>query len=198
MSKPLSRGFTLLEMLLSIVIFTLLSLTIYQAIIVVSKGSDIVKQRVKQTNKIQIAINILEDSISHAIIPSYSLEGGRLESDFQMGSMLLGSDDFGIYFRCSIYTGHLYLVQSEKVGFRLRDNFLEKLTYNFDENISRVSKILGGVTAFRLRAYHKSHWLAEWDSHSSIPQAIEVTIELEERGMIKRIIPLLNSDNYHG
>ena len=68
MSKNLSHGFTLLEILLAVTIFTMMSLTIYHAAIVVAKGSATVTNRVKKTNEIQQVINMLEFDISHATI----------------------------------------------------------------------------------------------------------------------------------
>lgn len=45
MNKRPAQGFTLLETLLAIIIFTLISLTVYQAMTVVSQGSSAVNKK---------------------------------------------------------------------------------------------------------------------------------------------------------
>lgn len=193
MSKCSHSGFTLLETLLAMTIFTLISLTIYQSLNIVAKGSDAVNNKAKKTHKLQRAINMLENNISHAIKSSQLIDEKPSEHIFRVAKLLLGSDDFGVYLLLNENTDSLYYTKSEKIGFRLKNRHLEKLIYDSNENNPRVSKILEGVTGFSIRIYHETEWLNEWSGKDSLPKAVEVIIELGSQGTIRRVITLLNS-----
>ncbi|WP_050113974.1 type II secretion system minor pseudopilin GspJ [Yersinia thracica] len=196
MNKRTSQGFTLLETLLAIIIFTLISLTVYQAMTVVSKGSSAVNKKSKQVNKLQRVINTLEHQLSHTMIYSYSQNNKTINNGISIGKFLLGSDDFGVYFSCDIgvNTDFTYHIESQLLGYRLRNNILEKLSYHLNEDQPTVSKILDGVTEFRIRVYHKNEWLNEWREMAILPEGIELIIELENIGTIRKIIILLNNN----
>lgn len=193
MSKCSYSGFTLLETLLAMTIFTLVSLAIYQSLIIVAKGSEVVNNKAKQIHKLQIAINMLENNISHATKVSQPIDKKSSEHSFRVAKLLLGSDDFGIYLSLNTNTDSLYYIKSEKIGFRLKNRCLEKLIYDSNENNPRVSKILEGVTGFSMRIYHETAWLNEWSEKDSLPKAVEIIIELGNQGTVRRVITLLNS-----
>ncbi|CNH27239.1 type II secretion system minor pseudopilin GspJ [Yersinia kristensenii] len=194
MNKRPAQGFTLLETLLAIIIFTLISLTVYQAMTVVSQGSSAVNKKSKQVNKLQHVINILDHQLSHAMIYVYSRQNQTFDNSIRIGEFLLDSDDFGVYFSydISINTDFPYHMESQVLGYRLRNNILEKLSYHLDKNQPTVSKVLDGVTAFRIRVYHKNKWLNEWDEMTHLPEGIELTLEIENIGTIRKVILLLN------
>ncbi len=200
MSKNLSHGFTLLEILLAVTIFTMMSLTIYHAAIVVVKGSATVTTRVKKINEIQQVIKMLEFDISHATIyPRVFLNNNNKSIFFQVGSGVLESDDFGIYFLLSnipkLNNGFDY--HSASIGYRLKNKILEKLSYTklgcIADQEYQVLHVIDGVIAFRIRLYHEKKWLTEWQHNLALPHAVEVTIELEDIGIVRRTIILLNS-----
>lgn len=193
MSKCSYSGFTLLETLLAITIFTLMSLAIYQSLIIVAKGSEAVNNKAKQTHKLQRAINMLENNISHATKTSQPIDKKSSEHSFRVAKSLLESDDFGVYLLLNENTDSLYYTKSEKIGFRLKNRCLEKLIYDSNENSPRISKILEGVTAFSMRIYHETVWLNEWSEKDSLPKAVEIIIELGNQGTVRRVITLLNS-----
>lgn len=196
MNKRSTQGFTLLEVLLAVIIFTLVSLTVYQAMTVVSKGSSAVNKKSKQVNKLQRVINTLDHQLSHTMIYTYSHHNKKFNNGIRMGKFLLGSDDFGVYFSCDIgvNTDFIYHMESQMLGYRLRNNVLEKLSYHLNEDQPTVSKILDGVTEFRIRVFHKNKWINKWDEIAILPEGIELIIELENIGTIRKVIILLNNN----
>ncbi|HDL8250327.1 TPA: prepilin-type N-terminal cleavage/methylation domain-containing protein, partial [Yersinia enterocolitica] len=60
MNKKNIQGLTLLEILLATIIFTLISLTVYQAITVTSIGSRAINIKAMQVNRLQRIFNMLE------------------------------------------------------------------------------------------------------------------------------------------
>lgn len=174
-------------------IFTLVSLAIYQSLIIVAKGSEAVNHKAKQTHKLQRAINMLENNISHATKVSQPIDKKSSEHSFRVAKSLLESDDFGVYLLLNENIDSIYYTKSEKIGFRLKNRCLEKLIYDSNENSHRISKILEGVTAFSIRIYHETSWLIEWSEKDSLPKAVEIIIELGNQGTVRRVITLLNS-----
>ena len=85
-----------------------------------------------------------------------------------MGSGVLESDDFGIYFLLSnipnLNNGFDY--HSASIGYRLKNKRLEKLSYTKLGCIAdleyQVLHVIEGVIAFRIRLYHEKKWLTEW------------------------------------
>ena len=50
-----------------------------------------------------------------------------------------------------------------------------------------VTPLLDKVKGFSLRFYSGSVWLNEWSNSQKLPKAIEVTVELEDFGAIRRL-----------
>ncbi|CNH30876.1 type II secretion system minor pseudopilin GspJ [Yersinia enterocolitica] len=194
MNKKNIQGLTLLEILLAIIIFTLISLTVYQAITVTSIGSRAINIKAMQVSRLQRIVNMLEQDISHAVIYSQFNEKEIIHNGIRSGALFLDSDDFGIMFLCDIgiNTDLAYYSQSQIFGYRLRNGHLEKLTYSFNIKQPKVLKILDGVTAFRIHIYHKNRWLNEWTDTNFLPEAVELIIEMENIGIIRKKIILLN------
>lgn len=195
MNRKNIQGLTLIEILLAIIIFTLVSLTVYQAITITSKGSRAISIKVKQVNRLQRVINMLEQEVSHAIIYSHFNEDEMIRNGVIIRQLFLDSDDFGVLFLYDIggETELKYYAQSQMLGYRLRNGYLEKLIYNLNTKHPKVLKVLDGVTAFRIRIYHKNRWLNKWEDTNVLPAGIEVIIEMENIGTIRKIIPLLNN-----
>ncbi|HGF8956341.1 TPA: type II secretion system minor pseudopilin GspJ [Yersinia enterocolitica] len=194
MNKKNIQGLTLLEILLAIIIFTLISLTVYQAITVTSIGSRAINIKAMQVSRLQRIVNMLEQDISHAVIYSQFNEKEIIHNGIRSGALFLDSDDFGIMFLCDIgiNTDLAYYSQSQIFGYRLRNGHLEKLTYSLNIKQLKELKILDGVTAFRIHIYHKNRWLNEWSDTNFLPEAVELIIEMENIGIIRKKIILLN------
>ncbi|HHA0034106.1 TPA: type II secretion system minor pseudopilin GspJ [Yersinia enterocolitica] len=194
MNKKNTQGVTLLEILLATIIFTLISFTVYQAITVTSNGSRAVNIKAIKFNRLQRVVNMLEQDISHAVIYTQFNDEKITNNGIRSGPLFLDSDDFGILFLCDIgvNTDLEYYSQSQVFGYRLLNGHLEKLTYSLNIKQPKVLKILDGVTAFRIHIYHKNKWLNEWNDTSFLPEAVEIIIEMENIGTIRKKIILLN------
>ncbi|HFR4114444.1 TPA: type II secretion system minor pseudopilin GspJ [Yersinia enterocolitica] len=194
MNKKNTQGVTLLEILLATIIFTLISFTVYQAITVTSNGSRAVNIKAIKFNRLQRVVNMLEQDISHAVIYTQLNDEKITNNGIRSGPLFLDSDDFGILFLCDIgvNTDLEYYSQSQVFGYRLLNGHLEKLTYSLNIKQPKVLKILDGVTAFRIHIYHKNKWLNEWNDTSFLPEAVEIIIEMENIGTIRKKIILLN------
>ena len=194
MNKKNIQGLTLLEILLATIIFTLISLTVYRGITVTSNGSRAVNIKAMQVNRLQRVVNMLEQEISHTVIYSQLNDKEIINNGIRSGPLFLDSDDFGIIFLCDIgiNTDLKYYSQSQMFGYRLRNGHLEKLIYSLNVKQSKVLKILDSVTAFRIHIYHKNRWLNKWNDTNYLPEAVELIIEMENIGTIRKKVILLN------
>ncbi|MCB5303000.1 type II secretion system minor pseudopilin GspJ [Yersinia bercovieri] len=196
-SKTTHCGFTLLEMLLSVAIFTMMSLMAYQVLMIVTKSSVAINKKYKQISELESVINKLDHDISHITIHQSSSSNHNDYLDIR--NKLLESDEFGLYLLCEDNNSEeiLFHYQSNTLGYRLKNKKLERISAsNSDDlNISdpEVFTMVNSIVGFRMRIYHKGKWVNEWNSGSILPRAVEVTIEFEGIGTIRRVIILLNS-----
>lgn len=104
----------------------------------------------------------------------------------------------------------LLLPRSEvlRVGYRLEDDILWRDSwidpYNPVEETARPQQLLDGVESFEVlalprapagRSVTEGPWLEEWpsgigSSAASLPLALEITLEIKDRGELKRLITL--------
>ncbi|CNL08136.1 type II secretion system minor pseudopilin GspJ [Yersinia aleksiciae] len=202
MSKISCGGFTLLEILISTIIFTMMSLTVYQALMIVTKSSLSINKKTKQISELENLIDRLDQDISHITIHR-ELSDNKHKDYLDIRDKLLESDGFGLYLFCAtnISDEILFHYQSKTLGYRLKDKKLERISKYISEDMSisnqEVATMISGVVGFHLRIYHEGKWLSEWNSQLFLPRAVEITLEFEGAGTIRRVIILLNSPNIY-
>ena len=162
-------GFTLLEVLLALVVFAGLSMTAYQVLQGVLKNDEITRSKVERLADVQRAVSTLERDFTQ-IIPRATRTDGETSSKvvFQSVRYQMESDDWSLLF---VRTGWLnpggMLVRSQlqKVGYRLRDNKLERLSFHYLDPVIGtepiVTTVLGRVDGFKLRFFNGTAWLDE-------------------------------------
>ena len=202
MKNSYNYGFTLLEMVLAIAIFSIMSLTVYQILQSTFQSADIFKRKSKRLVNIQRAIGFLERDISHAIIRQSSLSDSPSNTDFFAGVGTLFSSDYGIELVRNNWLnpgGILSRSNLERVGYRIQNNKLERLSYRYPDNIPdiypSITPILDQVIGFRFKFHHNGQWINQWNYLDILPKGIEVSLELEDIGVVKKIV-LLTTKGY--
>ncbi|CNI12264.1 general secretion pathway protein J [Yersinia aldovae] len=185
MVSRFSYGFTLLETLLAIIIFTLMSLTVYQSLQIVMKSSATIKNKTHEKRKILEVIDAIEQDITHVTEYCQKTESQNKESH---PIYLLNRKKNIIDF--------ISLSQTETVSYRFKNKTLERVVYVKPERLKpdkeNVSMLLDGVTDFNMRVYYNGKWLNEWCGGNVIPQAVEVIIKFKNYGLLRRVIIPLN------
>ncbi|MBS0056385.1 type II secretion system minor pseudopilin GspJ [Yersinia sp. Marseille-Q3913] len=196
-SKTTHCGFTLLEMLLSAAIFTMMSLMMYQVLMIVTKSSIAINKKYKQISEMESLINKLDRDMSHITIHQKSSSN---HNDYlNIRNNLLERDEFGVYLLCEENDSEKILLhyQPNTLAYSLKNKKSEKISANNSEDLSisgrEVSTIFNSIVGFRIRIYHEDKWVSEWNNRSILPWAVEVTMEFEGIGTIRRVIILLNS-----
>jgi general secretion pathway protein J len=85
----------------------------------------------------------------------------------------------------------------ERVTYRLHDGQLQRLSYptpDAPESQARVITLIPGVESFHLRHRLAGRWQDGGVAGSGLPQAIEVTVTLSDRGTLQRIFLLTGGE----
>lgn len=187
-------GFTLLEVLLALVVFASLSLTAYQVLQGVLKSDEKSRIKVDRLANVQRALGVLERDFSELIKRRSRIQGETSNVVFQAGRYQMESDDWAVSFVRGGWLNPgavLPRSQLQKVGYRLREGKLERLSFLYvDPAIGtepNVTPVLAQVKNFGLRFWNGSEWVEEWSNSALLPTAVEVTLVLEDYGKIRRL-----------
>ncbi|WP_448250133.1 type II secretion system minor pseudopilin GspJ [Thalassotalea agariperforans] len=188
-----NRGFTLLELLLAMAIFAVISLagfTIFNTVFESEKGS---RAKIAKLNKLQTAFILLERDITQIARRHVRMAGDENSNNFihsQNGGFSSNAD--GIAFIRSGWTNPgLILPRSDlqAVAYRLNDKILERVYYNFVDPVQgeepKVRPLLAGVTDLVFEFFYENKWQQELIS-GKMPLGLAVEITTEDFGKIRR------------
>ncbi len=211
-SNKNTSGFTLLELLLAVFIFALISTGAYQVFNVAQRNASLISDKQKRIRDISLSLEIIEkdftqltprfwrDPFSDAITPS-------LQTDYS-GNYLVRLVRAG--WRNPLGTNRS---EQQAVAYRLVDDKLQREYTQHLDNISSTESVktilLDKVNSISIRYLDRSNgeWNENWPPSSSenrvqstsnqeeqilinLPIAVELTIDLENVGELISIIPL--------
>jgi len=200
MQKRQSQGFTLLELLVAISIFSVLGLGSYQLLQTVSASHDKVRSHVETYSRLNMAIQVIQRDFSQFVPRAVRDEYGEA-----LPALQFDDEDYVIELSRSGWTNPAGRPRSEiqRVAYSL-DYDTEELTRHFwlvldraedSEPVSQV--LLTGVADFRVMGFvdeeDDDFALDEDDVGSAWPLAVEVTIATEEIGEVTRIFQLIDT-----
>lgn len=198
MKRALQRGFTLVEMLLAIALFAMLSLTALTVFRGVLKNDEITQRKSTQLTQLQRALAIVERDLTQAqaraptgdkrwpAAPEFAVlqTGGEESGDFQLLLIRNGWPN---------PQARLPRATQERVAYRYRQGRLERLSYpnlSSPQAAARSVLLLSEVTRFQLRFYRQGEWLTAWRAGGLLPQAVEIAIDTPALGEVRRIVTL--------
>jgi general secretion pathway protein J len=201
----ISRGFTLIEMLLAVIIFAFVGVASVAMLDTVAKSDEASRQSIERMEKLQRALMLLERDIWQ-ITPRQVRINGEAPGKVTLAGAanFIESDDDGISFSHAGWTNPgMVLPRSEVqlVGYRLKEQKLERLFYLYPDAVTgtepTVQTLLDGVDELKFRfmaepseeQQSELQWLESWD-RAKWPRAVKVTITSPELGNIERIFML--------
>ncbi|WP_145520413.1 type II secretion system minor pseudopilin GspJ [Yersinia mollaretii] len=200
MNQAKQQGFTLLEMMLAIALFSLLSMAGYQLLQAVLRNSELTQQHATRLAEIQRAFSLMESDLSQArirpVTPLPSSSGAQPSGsppaggDFQ--SSRVGKNDNLTLVHDHWRNPAAYLPRSnlERVSWHFQQGELVRLSHHQPDSQPtqpKVSLTLDNIDAFRLRFWSQGHWQARWNDNRTLPEGIEVTLETGDFGQLQRV-----------
>ncbi|PKH85713.1 type II secretion system minor pseudopilin GspJ [Colwellia sp. Bg11-28] len=191
--KPAQQGFTLLEVLIAIAIFSVVSLASFTIFDTVLRGDENSKARSERQNELQRAFLLMERDFTQIAKRTIRINGEAPNSAFlQTSDDSFLADEQAIAFVRNGWTNPgLLLPRSDmqSVAYRLVDETLERLHYNFVDAVvgqePRIRPLITQVTSLSFEFYDGSKWQKQW-SGKKLPQAIAIEIETRDYGLIRR------------
>ncbi|WP_158972734.1 type II secretion system minor pseudopilin GspJ [Paraglaciecola sp. L3A3] len=194
-----SRGFTLLEILVAMSIFTLIGLASAGVITSVIESDKLSSQRFEQLEILQRSMLTIERDIMQAMPRSTRIDGELAKTVLIGGEGVFDSDADGIGFvRGGWHNPQLILPRStlQAVGYRMQDNQLQRVYGNYVDNVigyePKVKVLLSDIEDFQISYLTDSKnvdeanlWQEEY-SAETLPIAISIIIVSKTFGEIHR------------
>ncbi len=187
------KGFTLLELLVAMVIFSLMSIMAYGGLSNVITGNEVIATQEKRLKELQRTMMFLERDIRQ-LVPrprntGFNQTKGKafdygLDSDGLMEFTRAGNPNPIAVARSSL----------QRVRYDLEEKVLIRKSWALVDHIDlepTSMKLMKGVESIKLRLLdNKNGWKENWQQEKEIPKAVEITIEHTNWGEIKRLIPV--------
>lgn len=191
--KSGQRGFTLLEVLIAIAIFSVVSLASFTIFDTVLRGDENSKMRSERQNELQRAFLLMERDFTQIAKRTMRINGEAPSNNFlQTADDSFLADEQAIAFVRNGWTNPGLLLprgDMQSVAYRLVDETLERLHYNFVDAVvgqePRIRPLITQVTSLSFEFYDGSKWQKNW-SGKTLPQAIAIEIETLDYGLIRR------------
>ncbi|MEZ9563716.1 type II secretion system minor pseudopilin GspJ [Vibrio artabrorum] len=189
------RGFTLIEVLVSIAIFAALSMAAYQVVNQVQRSNDISIERSARLNQLQRSLVILDNDFRQMAVRQFRTNGEEASSKLiLMKEYLLDSDGVGILFtRLGWHNPQQQFPRGEvtKVGYRIKEETLERVWWRYPDTPAGqqgvITPLLDDVENLAFEFYDGSRWEKEWQTDKSLPKAIRLKLTLKDYGEIERV-----------
>jgi general secretion pathway protein J len=194
-----SRGFTLLEVLVAMAIFAALSVSAYQVVDQVRMSNALSLERGERLKEVQRSLVIMDSDFRQMATRPFrtngeqsSVQGTDLLLLWQ--DYLLESDSKGVLFtRLGWHNPQQQFPRGEivKVGYRVKEKTLERVWWRYpDTPVGQqaiITPLLTDVESFNMRFFYQGAWMDEWQVAQAMPQAVALEFELADYGKIERI-----------
>lgn len=189
-----NHGFTLLEMLLAIAIFTVISLSTWQMFNGIIQAREMVTSRNQAMAELDYALLIMDRDLRQIAdrgTQSYSeVSSTSLYSD----SSMVDSDDEAIALvRYGWANAGQQLPRStlQRVIYRLKDNRLERQFFYVLDPLSLVDApatqvLLNGVDRLQFRFFYGGQWHEELPDSGEFPGGLAIAFTHQELGTVER------------
>lgn len=196
---PTTTGFTLLELLIAIAVFSIISTIIYSGLKTVLDAEQHTDKHIEGLSKLQISLSLIQRDIEQAVTrPVRNEYGDTVET-------MIGSENSSVLLEFT-RGGYLNPMQQsrsnlQRVGYQMEDDRLYRIRWNSldraPEETPKRSQLLDHVISIKLVFYDQqmrtsNEWpptqlVAGGELPASLPRAIELTLEIEKIGKIRRL-----------
>lgn len=197
------QGFTLLELLLAITIFSIIATFAYAGLDVVLDTKQQTDEHLERLSKMQLGLHLLQLDIEQAVERPIRNEYGDTEPALSSG----GQSELLLELTRSGYANPMKLARSQlqRVGYLLEEETLYRITWpvldRAQDTEPRRQKLFTGVDSLSLNFFDKdmkrqTSWppLATGENaESGMPKGIEMVIETKKMGTLRRVFRVAES-----
>jgi general secretion pathway protein J len=204
-SNNQSDGFTLIEILVAMAIFTVIGLASTGVLTSVINSDQLSSERFEKLEQLQRAMLTIERDILQIVPRAVRINGEPVSAVISGGEDVFDSDADGLGFvRIGWHNPQMLLPRStlQAVGYRIREQQLQRLYGNYVDNVigyePKVKILLSDIEDFRVNFLTDVEQLEkpeEWQetySGATLPLAISITIVSRTFGEIRREFILAN------
>jgi general secretion pathway protein J len=200
-----NAGFTLIEILVAMAIFTIIGLASTGVLNSVINSDQLSSERFEKLEELQRAMLTIERDILQIVPRKVRINSEPVSAVISGGEDVFDSDADGIGFvRAGWHNPQMLLPRStlQAVGYRIQEQQLQRLYGNYVDNVigyePKIKILLSDVEDFRvsfLTQYEQLEEPEEWQetySSETLPIAISITIVSKTFGEIRREFMLAN------
>lgn len=188
-------GFTLIEVLLALMIFSTLSMAANQIFRIVLDSNTQTEEIGNSLKSLQRTILIMNSDFRQIMARPYR-DGGEeaKEQLIELSEGFLDSDSDGIRFVRGGWINPQQLYPRGdvvKVGYRVQDETLQRIRWMYPDDSSAVEPalmpVMEGVTSIKFEVYNDEKWQNSWDKPFIMPKALRVKLETKRYGELTHI-----------
>lgn len=186
------HGFTLVEMLVSLFIFGILSAAGVALLTFSVRAQDFADQRLDKIGSLRRFSAIMTSDLAQAASRIARDETGTGRAVFEAGNGLSDRAALSLVRRGWENPDGSARPSLQKVQYRLSDDRLERVAYPYVDGAAAMDAVplLEGVNSLRLRYRHRTgEWRDRWDPEQpgDMPRAIEVVVDLGAGGIVRQL-----------
>lgn len=200
-----SRGFTLIEVLIALTIFAIMSALAYRGLTAILDARDHVAQENHKWREISIFFARLEADLVNAVARDIRNSNNLTEAAF-IGNATFAKENEGqlMFTRMGLPGAVGTLAAPQRFGYRLKQGTVEELVWPVldqgQRTVPAIYPLLAGVSTMQLRYLDAANqWRDSWPSlvasgtpPEPLPKAMEVALTLDSGETITRLLLLLS------
>ena len=195
------KGFTLLELLVALSIFSILSVMAYAGLQTVITTKTTMQQSAERIAEVQLVMMRISNDLRQAVSRKIRDEYG----DFSPAMQSEKNGDVTMAWTRAGYRNPAQLTRSniQRVAYKLEQEKLIRITWpvldRAQDTEAMESEVISNVDSIEWRYLNnENEWLSSWPEEGEkiglypLPKAVELTLELQDWGKVKRLILVAN------
>ena len=199
-NKNLKRGFTLLELLVALSIFSILSVMAYGGLQTVISTKQSTQKSADRMAEIQLVMMRMSNDLRQSLPRKIRDEYGDFLYAMQSGK----NGDKTFSWTRAGYRNPARLKRSnvQRVAYKQEKQKLIRMTWpvldRAQDTEAMKTEVLSNIESINWRFLNnESEWVSTWpeeekEEHYPLPKAVEFIVELEDWGKVRRLILLAN------